>query len=157
MAMVKNDPIAAEFDFPYLKVGGWYGPGQENEAIVTVSSYVHESPDGPGYDKNFSRSSSYAHWNFKVEHQGELIHTKRFEPTGVNPETGKGVGSRNEEWLRAIGVEFDAEGYFDDDTVANRPCAISVRDPRQAKARPDDDPNVERPWFTGDVNSVIGV
>jgi len=140
-------------DRPYLPQAGIYGPGQDNEATVTVFSVALAEPgslDAPFDDKD-CKNDSYTVWTFRVEYKGAMI----FARSRAQANTLENVGSKNLPWLTNLGVQpvgQDAQGFptYDTDKAVGMKCIIKVAKPRQDK----DDPNT---WYTGSVVDVFGL
>ena len=150
MAIVQIDPQSGKS--PYLKVGGIYGNGQDNEADVEITELIWpcEPGDGPGYDRQCERDD-YALWRFRVKHnEFGLMNLREWQSLGPN------TGSKNETWLRNLDIQLfenqDEGGnpvfQVDLDAVPGTKCAIRVGDPKKL-----DDGRV----FTGNVYEVISI
>jgi len=149
MAHVKINPEASKF--PYLPTAGIY-PGQDHEDCeceLIAYEYPATSADqgglgaGPGYDRDGSRDGPYAAFRFRVKSdEFGIVTVTQWESNKSN------TGSRHQEFLTALGVQLDAEGGFDPDTVAPRKCSIEVGDPREDK---------EGRWYTGRIRTIYGM
>lgn len=143
MSIVNIDPDAGKF--PYLRQGGKYGPGMENEAEVVVSDIVpdvSEDGKGPGYDKDCERGP-YILFTFKVTEADQVVYLRSYQTTKAN------TGSKALRFLESLGVPTDDAGNFDTDNVVGKECIIEVGPPGVSKTTGNP--------YSGNIKDVIGL
>lgn len=141
MAIVRINPKSKEW--PYLKVGGKYGPGAEHSAEVTVTEFVPqvEVGDGPGFDRDCEKAD-YCFFNFQVKSQEfGLSFVRTHQPIDESS------GSKALEFISNLGIHVDEDGNFDDTGIVGTKCVVEVKEPRQGK---------DGKWWNGDVVGVYG-
>lgn len=114
---------------PYLRSGGEYGHGRTHDCQVELVKLDVPSEKGPGYDRD-CKDDTYCQFTFKVVHEEDgVVFINHWEPLS------EGSGSKALQFLHDIApTEVDSDtGEFDPETIAPRPCAIEVKDPREDK------------------------
>ena len=127
--MGRMNPKAAEQ--PHLPAAGYYGGGQngcECELLVFEHPAIENMPQWEG-----AEDQEHAFFLFRVS--GDIpagsVLVRALEETGDEP-----VGSRAQQFLEALGVPFDEEGNYPDDTpetLQGTKCIIRVLAPRMGK------------------------
>jgi len=135
MSIVNVSPESG--NFPYLRQGGKYGPGMENDCTVEVSDLdpeVNEDGKGPGYDKN-CEEGSYIQFTFKVTEADQIVYVRDLQCKAPN------TRSKALRYLESLGVPVDDAGNFDTDNVIGKPCIIEVGPPNQSTTNGN--------WYSG--------
>lgn len=143
MSIVNIDPKSG--NFPYLRQGGKYGAGMENEAEVVVSDLdpnVTEAGKGPGYDKDCERGA-YIMFVFRVTEADQVVYLRDYQSTTPNS------GSKALRFLESLGVPVDDAGNFDTDNVVGKACILEVGPPGVSAKTGNP--------YSGRLKDVIGV
>lgn len=142
MALVSIDPAAS--NRPYL-LGGTYGPNLQHDADCEITEYEFPALEPPRFAPEDS-PNNWAKMQIKVRVTGGIT-TVLFVDINIEANSGCRLG----EWLTAIGIDCDGEGFtHDPDTVPGTKCAVEIGDPRPAK----NDPNR---MYSGRVRNLYGV
>lgn len=147
MGVVNINPASQKG--PYLRQGGWYGPGQSFEADVEVTAFEAqvEPGNGPGYDRDCEKSQ-YCQFTIKIVEPDQVVYIYHHEPTDAN------TRSKALKFIAQLGIEIDEKGNFevDDDgaPIVGTKCALNVLEPRPDK-------NDETVFYTGRLVDLAAV
>ena len=125
----------------YLR-GGQYGPGMPHGADCEVIDYQFPAEEVPKYDKE-GNAEDYAFLRIRVNSE-EFGSCQIFHHESIKAFSGSRLG----EWLVALGVPVEGEGFrHDTDQVVGRKCGVEVGDEREWEGK----------FYTGRLMNVMGL